>query len=179
MSHYYLITCGGQGLSLVYTGVMWDLLRRRRHRHIAARLLGLVLLVGVFGLTSMPVCGSALDVDPIACCEHHGCGQSTKSCPSTRHLQKSQQGGCCSISEGACDTGSGAERCCELGQLTHPNAKLQASASATHVLNVFAAFTILSLALPQAASHSFSLYPEASLRVPSLPLYTLTATYRI
>lgn len=83
------------------------------------------------------------------------------------------------MSEGACDTGSGAERCCELGQLNHPNAKPQASTSATHVLNVVAALTLLSMALPQTASHSFSLYLEASLKVPPIPLYTLTATYRI
>lgn len=83
------------------------------------------------------------------------------------------------MSEGACDTGSDAEHCCELGQLHHPNAKLQASTSATHVVSVVAALTLLSLALPQAASHSFNLYPEASLKVPSIPLYILTATYRI
>ena len=83
------------------------------------------------------------------------------------------------MSEGVCGDDSGAARCCELGALNHPNAKLQPSASATHVLNVVAALTLPSLALPQAASHSFSLYPEASLKVPSIPLYTLTATYRI
>jgi hypothetical protein len=72
---------GVQRCSLMYTHCMAVLgLRRRQHR-LAARLLALVLLAGVFVLTSTPVCGSALDIDPIACCEHHACGQSPKSCP--------------------------------------------------------------------------------------------------
>lgn len=80
------------------------------------------------------------------------------------------------MSEGVCDAGSGAARCCQLGELNHPNAKLQSSVSATHVLNV-AALTLPSLAPPPAFSHGF--YSEAPLKIPSIPLYTLTATYRI
>ena len=143
---------------------------------MAARLLRLVLLVGVFALTSTPVCGSVLDIDPIACCEHHACAQSPKSCPNARHLKQSR-GECSSMAEGACDTGSGAERCCELGRLNHPNAKLQPSASATHVLSVVAALLLPSLAPPP--SFSQALYAEAPLKIPLIPLYTFTATYRI
>jgi hypothetical protein len=83
------------------------------------------------------------------------------------------------MSEGVCDSDSGAARCCELGALNYPNARVQSSPSVTHALHVVAAVTLLSLALPQAASHSFRLYPEAALKVPSIPLYALTATYRI
>ena len=83
------------------------------------------------------------------------------------------------MSEGVCDDDSGATRCCELGALNYPNARLQSSAVVTHALHVVAVLTLLSLALPQPVSHSFSLYPEASLKVSSIPLYTLTATYRI
>ena len=163
-------------LSLVYTHCMTvPGLRRRQHR-MAARLLALVLLAGVFALTSTPVCGSALDVDPIACCEHHACGQSSKSCPGTRHLRQSR-GGCCSMSEGVCDAGSGAERCCELGQLSHPTARPQASRSATHVLNVLGALVLPSLAPPPPSSPA--LHAEAPLKIPLIPLYILTATYRI
>jgi len=164
------------GFSLKYTHCMGVLgLRRRQHR-MAARVLGLVLLAGVFALTSTPVCGSALDVDPVACCEHHACGQSPKSCPGARHLQQSR-GRCCSMSEGVCDAGSGAERCCELGQLSHPTAKLQPSASVTHVLNVVAALALPSLA--PSPTFSQALYAKAPLKIPLIPLYTLTATYRI
>ncbi len=143
---------------------------------MTARLLALVLLAGVFALTSTPVCGSALDIDPIACCERHACGQSTKSCPGTTHLQHSR-GGCSSMSEGVCDTSSGAERCCELGALNHPNAKLQPSASTIHVLSVLVALALSSLAPPPTFSQA--LYAEAPLKIPLIPLYTLTATYRI
>lgn len=143
---------------------------------MAARLLALVLLAGVFALTSTPVCGSALDVDPIACCAHHACGQSVKSCSSTRHLQHSR-GGCCSASAGVCHDSSGAERCCELGQLNHPNAKLQPPMSAPHVLNVLAALALPSLAPP--LTFSEALDAEAPLKIPLIPSYTLTATYRI
>src|SRR5579859_3100796 len=58
-------TVGTFRSSLVYIEVMWVSLRPRRRRpRMAARILGLVLLAGVFALTSTPVCGSALDVDP-------------------------------------------------------------------------------------------------------------------
>lgn len=143
---------------------------------MAARLLGLILLAGVVALTSTPVCGSVVDVDPIACCEHHACGQSAKSCPSKRHRRQSR-GECSSMSEGACDSGSGAARCCKLGELSHPNAKLQPSASATHVLNVVAVLALPSLAPPPTFSEA--LYAEAPLKIPLIPSYTLTATYRI
>ena len=164
------------GFSLVYTHRMGLLGPRRRQHRKAARLLALVLLAGVFALTSTPVCGSVLDIDPIACCEHHACGQSANSCPGKRHLRQSR-GECSSIAGGACDTGSGAERCCELGRLNHPNAKLQPSTSATHVLNVLAALALPSLAPPPTFSQA--LYAEAPLKIPLIPSYTLTATYRI
>jgi|SRR5436309_856725 len=166
---------GAPAVVLVYTHCMTVLgLRRRQHR-MAARLLALVLLAGVFALTSTPVCGSALDVDPIACCERHACGQSSKSFPGTRHLRQSR-GGCCSMAEGVCDAGSGAGRCCELGQLNHPNAKVQPSRSATHVLNVLGALALPSLAPPP---FSEALHAQAPLKIPLIPLYMLTATYRI
>jgi len=177
------LACGGHlarlvilGFSLVYTRCMGVLAPRRRQHRMAARLLGLVLLAGVFTLTSTPVCGSALDIDPTACCEHHACRQSSKSCPGVRHLQQSH-GGCCSISERVCDADSGAARCCELGAMNHPNAKPQSSASATHVLNVVAALTVPSLAPLPALSCGF--YAESPLKIPSISMYTLTATYRI
>jgi hypothetical protein len=81
------------------------------------------------------------------------------------------------MSEGIGDAGSGAERCCELGALNHPNAKLQSSASGTHVLYGVAALTPLSLAPPRAFSHASS--SGVPLKIPSIPLYTLNATYRI
>lgn len=81
------------------------------------------------------------------------------------------------MSEGVCDDSSGAERCCELGQLNHPNAKLQASQSATHVLNVLAALALPLLAPPPTFSQA--LYAEAPLKIPLIPLYAFTATYRI
>lgn len=81
------------------------------------------------------------------------------------------------MSEGACNADSGAAHCCELGALNHPNAKLQPCASATHALNVVTTLTLSSLAPPPAFSHGF--YFEAGLKIPPLPLYTLTATYRI
>ena len=163
-------------VSLVYTQRMVVLGSRRRQHQMAARLLGVVLLAAVFALTSTPVCGNALDVDPIACCEHHACGQSANSRPGTTHLQQSRSG-CSSMSEGVGDAGSGAERCCQLGALNHPSAKLQSSASGTHVLYVVAALTPLSLAPPRAFSRGS--YSEAPLKIPSIPLYTLNATYRI
>jgi hypothetical protein len=162
--------------SLVYTQRMAVLGPRRRQHRMAARLLGLVLLAAVFALTSTPVCGNALDIDPIACCEHHACGQSAKSHPGTTHLQQSRSG-CCPMSEGVGDVGSGAERCCQLGTLNHPNAKLQSSASATHVLCVVAALTLLSPAPLPAFSRAS--YLGVLLRIPSISLYTLNATYRI
>jgi len=81
------------------------------------------------------------------------------------------------MSEGVCDAGSGAERCCELGQLNHPKARPQASASATHVLNVLGALALPSLAPPP--PFSLALHAEAPLKIPLIPLYMLTATYRI
>ncbi len=81
------------------------------------------------------------------------------------------------MAEGVCDASSGAERCCELSQLNHPNAKPQPSASATHVLDVLAALALPSLAPPPTFSQA--LYAEAPLKLPLIPLYTLTATYRI
>jgi hypothetical protein len=160
----------------VYTYRMVVIALRRRQHRIVIRLMGLVLLGAVFALTSTPVCGSVLDIDPIACCERHACGQSTKSWPGTRHLQPSRSG-CSLMSEVVGDAGSGAERCCQLGALNHPNAKLQSSASGTHVLYVLAALTPLSLAPPRAFSRAS--YSEAPLKIPSIPLYTLNATYRI
>ena len=80
------------------------------------------------------------------------------------------------MSEGVCDAGSGAERCCELGQLNHPNAKVQPSRSATHVLNVLGALALPSLAPPP---FSEALHAQAPLKIPLIPLYMLTATYRI
>jgi hypothetical protein len=140
------------GFSLVYTQRMAVLGPRRRQHRMAARLMGLVLLAAVFALTSTPVCGSVLDIDPIARCERHACGQSATSWPGTRHLQPSRSG-CSSMSEGIGDAGSGAERCCQLGALNHPNATLQSSASGTHVLYVVAALTALLTSAPPAFSH--------------------------
>src|SRR5271167_1822657 len=90
------------GFSLVYTYRMVVIALRRRQHRIATRLLVLVLLGAVFALTSTPVCGSVLDIDPIACCERHACGQSTKSWPGTRHLQPARSG-CSLMSEGVGD----------------------------------------------------------------------------
>jgi hypothetical protein len=81
------------------------------------------------------------------------------------------------MSEGVCDASSGAQRCCELGGLRHPNAKLQPSASTIHVLNVLVALELPSLA--PSPTFSETLYAEAPLKIPLIPLYTLTATYRI
>ena len=148
---------------------------RVRQRRVRARIVASMVLAGIVALACTPVCGSVLDVDPVACCEHHACGQSPKSCRGARHVQPTHAG-CWSMFEGVSDTDSGAARCCELGALNHPNAKLQSFASATHVLNAVAALTLPSLAPPPALSHGF--YSETPLKIPSIPLYTLTATYR-
>ncbi len=81
------------------------------------------------------------------------------------------------MSDGVCDAGSGSARCCELGELNHPNAKLPSSPSVTNVLTTVAALTLSSLAPPPMFSQGF--YSEAPVKIPLRPLYTLTAAYRV
>ena len=81
------------------------------------------------------------------------------------------------MSEGSCDSDSDAAHCCELGALNHPNAKLQPPASATHVLRVVSSLPVPLIAPLPVSSDDF--YSEAPLKIPPIPLYALTATYRI
>jgi hypothetical protein len=136
------------------------------------------LLAGVIALTSMPVCGSAADVDPVACCEHYahqGSVQPADHCAraaATRQLK----GEICSAAGDLSNTDGSAAQCCNRGRLSYPQLKTQNSASVLAVLPIASLIPSSRCRNASAARQSLRKTP---LKILPIALYDLTATYRI
>lgn len=149
-------------------------------RPIGTRLLASVMLAGIFALTSTPVCGSPVDVDPAKCCERHAATRAAPSChkgtdescadKTSCHSQKTPSG-----------PATDAEQCCNRGQLVYPTSEVQ---STTLVVASAAAGSIVlthpGFSLPTGASGFLrqTAY-RPPLKISPRPLYSLTSNYRI
>jgi hypothetical protein len=154
---------------------------RPSRRPAGARILALVVLAGVFGLTSTPVCGSPVDVDPAKCCERHAARRATPSCRKTTDQERCEGKTSCHSQKAAPGSATNADQCCKRGQLVFPTSEAQpttllvASAAAGSIVLTHPGFS-----LPTGASvflRQTAYGPP--LKVPPRPLYSLTSTYRI
>jgi hypothetical protein len=154
-----------------------DMVHLQRHRRQGRnRLLAYFLLAATLALTSTPVCGSVSDVDPVGCCERHACARTAASYNRKAQLRQSR-GGCCSTNIGISGAGDGAEKCCELGNLSYPKVKPQSSPAVTIVLPFISTTTIPTLV--PTTTHSREVDAKTLLKIPPIPLYTFNASYRI
>lgn len=153
------------------------LLTARRQRIVRGSI-ACVLLAGVVGLTSTPICGSVLDVDSARCCDQRACQLSASTCDHNRGVERAQsKKGCCSTAALNSASSSNAQQCCHQGQLNYPTANAQASASLAH-----ASFVVMGVAAPWLAPfmpRMLEVSQEPLLKLPITPLYSLTAAYRI
>jgi hypothetical protein len=135
-----------------------------------------VLLTSTFALTSTPVCGSVFDLNPVNCCAQHACGKAAVAPGRAEHSQEPQCAGH-SRNLGVSGNDAGAARCCEFGRLNYPGVRVKSVVSATRVLPIVAVIAVY--ALTPAAAFSQPVDWWTPLKVPLIPLYLLTATYRI
>ena len=150
-------------------------------RPLGARILALVLLAGVFGLTSAPVCGSPVNVDPAKCCEQHMATQFAPSCHKATDHERCEGKTSCHSPKAASGSATNADQCCKRGQLVFPTSEVQptalmvASAAAGSIV-----LTLPGFSLPTGASAFLrqTAY-RPPLKISPSPLYSLTSTYRI
>jgi len=120
----------------------------------AAATLALVFLVW----TLAPVCGSATDIDPAACCSRHeSCDAST---PESGHREKPSD-------------------CCDTGEHSYPVAHLRVAPAAPAAVPAPAPDAVLDLAPSLTAVFEETGFPRAPLKIPRAPLYDLAHAYRI
>lgn len=134
---------------------------------------GMSLLVFV-SLTCAPICGNALDVDSVSCCERHGCipaGHRDESMGSPSHAAMA-------VAPAFHDSiGFDTEKCCREGELTYPTAQVHGSATAGSAFQFVAGFVFLVVDPPlQSQTERQARFSADS---PPTPLYALHSTFRI
>lgn len=149
---------------------------RRRRRSTQCRLLASVVLAATFALTSAPVCGSLSALDSDSCCQRLACGQAAAPSRSTTRVDQSC-GDCCPLKRKASATDNSAANCCKLGRLAYPTIKPQSSACVARALPLVSMIPISSFEQPARFVHEF--HGKTPPSIPVIPLYALTATYRI
>lgn len=153
--------------------------RRRNRGRLETRIVGLVLLTGLFTLTSTPVCGAPVNLDPASCCERHACRVAAADLSRVHCATENRNSpGGNSFTPAEAPGGSGSvSQCCVQGRLRYPAARVQGLTSGTVTLQV-----VLSPGLSfWAPSSSFPLAVnlQLPLKISLSPIYTLTATYLI
>ena len=152
---------------------------RLSRRSYGTRLMAGVLLMGFLLLTAGPVCGSPSDVDPMACCKHHGCHRSgliPRIADTLRHSLQVSAG-----NDESSPTGNSPEDCCRRGDMTYPVAEVQASVSmAPLALNVLAVVSAPAFNL-SVIGNTFVCAADTSppLKLLFIAPYTLQSAYRI
>lgn len=149
---------------------------------MAGRLLAAALLGAFLLLTVAPVCGSPTHVDPLACCQRHGCDATVPECGS---------GACPRGSEGTAvhagawvhrgTTGNPAD-CCRRGSLSYPVFRGQtAFKHATLAVTSWMAVALAPGALAIAPADDLLVAAGTSppARLTSIALYALNSTLRI
>src|SRR5215467_8901165 len=94
--------------------------------------LRLRILAGALAITqvlvvSAPVCGGLADVDPVACCERHGCWHSSPGFQTGSKTRPGEQRVACN--DQPCSRTGSPEDCCRQGALTYPVAHVRSSAT--------------------------------------------------
>jgi hypothetical protein len=134
-----------------------------------------IAVVAILSLTCAPVCGSILDVDPVSCCQRHGC------IPAGDNPTSMMGGGSHPLMVMApawCDTiGFDAASCCQVGDLTYPTAQVRASGVGGFALQVAVGLGVPVAQLPSQFGRETTIRPLST--SPPTPLYTLYATLRI
>jgi hypothetical protein len=147
-----------------------------RRQQFTRNVLVWLLLTAVFALTSTPVCGSVLDIDPASCCSRHACQQpaSTSGDQSSANFGQSEKACCPST---AVSSGCTAESCCNQGRLNYPSVKVQPVTSFAAGLHIVMTIPAALLLVPSSAARPAFL--ERPLKIPLRALYLLTTTFRI
>lgn len=133
-----------------------------------------ISLLAFVSLTCAPICGNALDVDSVSCCERHGCipaGHNEASMGNLSHATMA-------MAPASRDSiGFDTENCCQEGELTYPTAQVRASATAGSALQFVAGFVFPVVELPLQSQRERP--ASFSANSPPTPLYTLHSTFRI
>lgn len=156
--------------------------RARRSGHpVGARLTAGVLLTGFVFLTVAPVCGSASDVDPEACCQRHGCQRSARASKAVNSVScEGQQLTCTSCDKGSCSGGNSAEDCCRRGKLAYPVLQGPSTSVSALSLSAVVAFCPATLSLPGTGTIPVQTTDTSPpLKKPLIALYALHSAYRI
>jgi hypothetical protein len=143
--------------------------RHRRRLRFTAH----VVIVAILSLTCTPICGSALDVDSVSCCERHRCIPAGHGGgPAAGNIMHAGMTPPLSAS-----IGFDAQSCCREGELTYPTSQVPASTVHDFALQAAVGFILPVAQLPS----QFSEETANRLFTPSppTPLYTLHATFRI
>jgi len=153
---------------------------RLSKRPISTRLTAGMLLAGFLLLTMAPVCGSASDVDPEACCQRHGCQQSALGSNFAGGGSLHGHETCASHDRSSCSSRDSAEDCCRLGALAYPTARAQsAEQPVAPVLTLYRAI-LSGLGLPNAGTFlTQSRSASPPLKTGCVALYTLHSAFRI
>lgn len=147
---------------------------QRVHRARWLRPTAGISLFAVVSLTCAPICGNALDVDSVSCCQRHGCipaGHNQASIQNPLHASMS-------MTPVSCDSlGFDTQSCCLEGELTYPTAQVRASAADGSSFQVAVGFAVPLAPIPSRFCVARKNRPFAE--SPPTPLYTLHATFRI
>jgi hypothetical protein len=139
-----------------------------------------VLLMAFLLLTAGPVCGSPSDVDPVACCQHHGC-QRSMWVPTTAGNTSRQMLHLCAGNGEPCPSSDSPEDCCQRGDIAYPVAKAQSSVSisplAFNPLAVMPALALKFSTIDGACVHAVDTSPPLMLAF--IALYNLHSAYRV
>jgi len=118
-------------------------------------------LLGLLAFSLGPVCGSATDVDADACCERHSQTDCAGMAPQPEQHPTP-------------------EECCQSGHLLYPVAKMEAKAQVAPGADLGSPYLVFNPAAGKLPPYTIpSLTPIEVQRPPGVPLYELTATYRL
>jgi hypothetical protein len=131
------------------------------------------MIAAILSLTCTPICGSALDVDSVSCCERRGCIPAGHS--SGAAAGNITHAGMTTSSSDS--IGFDTQSCCQQGELTYPTPQVGASAVHGFALQAAVGFVLPVAQLPsqfsgETANRLFTTSPHT-------PLYTVHASFRI
>ena len=164
------------------TGILQSRMSKVRisRRPLGARATAGVLLAGFLLLTLAPVCGSASDVDPDACCKRHGCQQSgagSKTDGAFHHGRET----CAGCDKAPCSSSDSPVDCCSRGDLAYPVARAQSAYQVAIPVLTLARISVHSCqGLPSngsLSSQSASISPP--LKINCVALHALHCVFRI
>ena len=139
-----------------------------------------LLLASFLFVTAGPVCGSASDLDPEACCQRHGCQRSAAGVNTASDAARGAES-CVQCDNGSCPGSNSAQDCCRLGHLSYPTAQAQSAYhTTTPLLTLCRVVTHTGLSLMGAGSVRTQFEgPSPPLKLGSAGLYIINSTFRI